>query len=152
MLPFAAAAFSEMRINWLTVVTWAFTFYISASFVCVAFYAWGEARAGRLIAGPNSPAEFIVPPWLWKTLVLGVLSIFFFPFFFFVVVPLMAVQFSIESAGRDQFGMGKVPGGRLIAWSFLLCGARVPFHVSQEPYIGNRGRGAKRRDLCLCAR
>jgi membrane protease YdiL (CAAX protease family) len=125
MLPLAVIAPSESRINWLTVVTWAFTFYISASFVCVTLYTLREARAGRLLKGPNSPAEFVVPPWLWQGLVLGMFSIFFFPPFFFLVVPMLAVMVASEWAGREQIGTGRFSASRLAAWSILLCGALV---------------------------
>jgi membrane protease YdiL (CAAX protease family) len=127
MFQLATVPSIDLKADWLSVLKWGFIFYISISFVCVTFYTLGQVRAGRLLNNRHSPATFIVPPWLWNVLAVGVLSLFFFPFLFYALVVMAAMVIVADKmAGLSHlFGVRNLSPWRLVVWSLLLCGAII---------------------------
>jgi membrane protease YdiL (CAAX protease family) len=123
MSPFAAIAPSR-----LLAAEAVFLFYVVVSFICVASYAFIEAKSRRLIDGAHSPLRFLPPRqagWLFAVAVF--ILLFAQSPLYMILVAVGVTSFLVQSrrTATEQFGFDRLPLVRVATWSFLVCGAVI---------------------------
>ncbi len=105
-----------------------FLVYVLISFVRVLNYATGQMRKGQLIDGLHSPLRFSISHfsgWLFALCVLGLLFLQSPLYMILVVVGLTGFLMESQRTAKEQFGLDRLPLGRIVKWSVLVCGAVI---------------------------
>jgi membrane protease YdiL (CAAX protease family) len=105
-----------------------FILYILVSFIRVLSYATEQVRARRLIDGPRSPLRFAPPGkagWLFALAVLVLLFAQSPLYMLLVVVGVTGFLVESRRTTREQFGFDRLPLGKMVKWSLLICGAVI---------------------------
>jgi membrane protease YdiL (CAAX protease family) len=108
-------------------------------FVCVVLYTFKAVKSGNFFDGRYSPPVYLVPPWLWGVLAVGLLWLPTVPYLFYLLVMVTALYLAVDEwmPVHHQFGERNVGQPRFTNWSFLLCGAIIFVEITLA-YCTNR--------------
>jgi membrane protease YdiL (CAAX protease family) len=122
------AAFSFARSEWPGLVDAAFIVYVVVSFVAVLNYGVRKIRAGTMFDGVHAPMRLSVSgPTGWVFAACVLILLFSQSVLYMILVVMAVAAFLAESrrTGTEQFGLNRIPPGKLVGWSLLICGAVI---------------------------
>ncbi len=129
---FLALTLAYFKHRELQILEALFMVYVLLSFLRVAGYVATQFRLGQLIHSENPPVPFVIPDVGGWLLFLGVMILLYLQQPLYMVLVVMGIVLLMTLNGRtavEQFGLGRMPVSRAIAWSVLVCGAVIFIEV-----------------------